>query len=309
MAQIQFSPWDLVLAVAWSPDGQTIAVAAGEVVHLYKSEGLDEVGSLVIGVWTPGLAFSPDGQTLATANRDGRVRLWKTANGQTLSDALTLDGHKKGSNSVDFSPDGRYLASGGNDAIVRVWDVETGEILVEVIGGTYAVPGVVFTPDGVNLAIVNGDVIRLRDANTGQFVHSLRMPWEQFLEASVRGVRSFYSLAISPSGLLASGDSENTVYLWDVETETVLYTLAGHEGQWDTSAALVWEVEFSPDGNLLASAGGDSTVRVWDVAAGELLCTLVGHTNAVTSAVFSPDGRVLATGSLDGTLRLWGVKP
>jgi WD40 repeat protein len=68
------------------------------------------------------------------------------------------------------------------------------------------------------------------------------------------------SVAFAPDGrLLASGSSDKTIRLRDVQTGDLLRTLEGH-----TSRVNI--VAFSPDGRLLASGSGDNTVRLWGVA-------------------------------------------
>lgn len=293
-AKIQFSSWELVLAADWSPNGETLAIAAGEQIHLYRADSLEERLTLQAGVWTPSLSFSPDNNTLASGGRDGSVRVWDVSSGEAR---FSISAHKKGVNAVAFGPNGRLIASAGNDGMVRLWDAEIGDLQGQMIGGAYAIPSVVFTQDGASLAIANGNVIRFRDVHTQRFILTLR------------GESSFYSLALSPDGqLLASGDSDNSVLLWDLSTGKANHSLRAHTGEVAKAAALIWRVAFSPDGRLLASAGGDQTVRVWDAASGELLSTLSGHTAAVTSMAFSPDGRWLVTGGLDATVLIWGSK-
>ncbi|NJO39253.1 MAG: hypothetical protein HC769_00425 [Cyanobacteria bacterium CRU_2_1] len=110
------------------------------------------------------------------------------------------------------------------------------------------------------------------------------------------------TIAISPdSALLATGDSNGTVCLWQMATGQKLFSLSGHVG-W------IWSVVFSPDGKLLASGSLDQTVRLWDTQTGDCLQVLLGHTDVVWSLAFSQDGQWLASGSDDYTLKIWQIE-
>lgn len=290
-----FSPWDLVHAITWSPDGKRLAVAAGEKVHFFDPNSLQEIITLNPGVWTPDIAFSPKSNLFATGSRDGNISLWDAHTGEKH---FSIEAHRKGVNSLTFNPQGQLLASGGNDAVARLWEIETGNNMGQMIGGTYAVPAIAFTPDGNSLAIVNGQVIRLRDVESSRFV------------ITINGEDSFNTIDISPDGnSLAAGDSVNVVTLWDITgsglTETPILMLEAP----NQPKKLVWEVMYSPDGQILASAHNNGDVYLWEVSTGKMLASLIGPTIATTSLAFSPDGNYLATGSLDGTLSLWAVVP
>ncbi|KAF8297440.1 WD40 repeat-like protein, partial [Clavulina sp. PMI_390] len=111
------------------------------------------------------------------------------------------------------------------------------------------------------------------------------------------------SVAFSPDGsILASGSSDTTICLWDVQSQSLKgEPLTGH-------SSWVQSVTFSPKGNLLASGSWDNTIRLWDLQSHTLVGDpLRGHTNRVLSVTFSPDGNFLASGSTDCTVRIWNV--
>jgi WD40 repeat protein len=297
------------MSVSWSPNGDLLAVSAGENIHLYKFPELERIILLKVGAFTHSLAFSQDGIWVASGSRDGKLRMWQltsllASRPESASPYLEIEAHAKGVNTVAFSPEGRFLASGGNDAVVRFWDLHSGELMGEVVGGTFAVPSMVFTLDGSTLAIVNGDVVRLRDVASER------------IEGTFLSEVSLYSVALSPDGMrLATGSGENTVQLWDIKsayrTGQEVYPepeqLISPNGNIGGYRGLVWQVAFSPNGKVLAAASGDSTIGLWRVDTGEFLGSLVGHTRGVTSVAFHPDGHFLASGGLDGVLRIWGV--
>ena len=70
------------------------------------------------------VAFSPDGHTLATASADHTVRLWDISDPHHPMPLSTLTGHTYAVFSVAFSPDGHTLATASLDRTVRIWDVQ-----------------------------------------------------------------------------------------------------------------------------------------------------------------------------------------
>lgn len=117
-AGIKIQPGTMVRAVAFSPDGKTIAAALNnQTVTLYATADGKQVGS-VAGVEANGLAYSPDGARIAAAGHDNEVKVIDAA---SLSVAASLKGHGRTVRSVCFMPDGRSLVSGSFDMTVRIW--------------------------------------------------------------------------------------------------------------------------------------------------------------------------------------------
>ena len=58
--------------------------------------------------------------------------------------------------------------------------------------------------------------------------------------------------------MLASGQIDGTIGLWDTTTYSEMAAINGHKG-------MVKCLAFSPNGKLLASGSHDSTVKLWDI--------------------------------------------
>jgi WD40 repeat protein len=203
--------------------------------------------------------------------------------------------------SLSFSPDGKTLASTGHDFTIKLWDVATGTEFRTLKGHSAPVTAVAFSPDGKILASASRDyTIQVWDVATGAVLHTLKVERSEFATQPGDWAIAF-SVAFSPDGkILASGNYDNTVKLWDIATGAVLRSLDGH-------SHMAHAVAFSPNGKTLASGSYDSTIKLWDVATGAVLRTLKGHLAPVSSVAFSPDGETLASGSWDKSTKLWQV--
>ena len=138
------------------------------------------------------------------------------------------------------------------------------------------------------------------------------------------GAGFVHSVAFSPDGhMLASGNSDATIRLWDVTGPAPPRPLgqplvSGIDEQLGGGAAGVLSVAFSPDGHTLAGGDNSGTIQLWDVAnpahprpLGQVLVAAPDASSdwlAVSdSLAFSPDGHTLASGDGDGTVRLWDI--
>ncbi|MCV6637653.1 hypothetical protein, partial [Candidatus Albibeggiatoa sp. nov. NOAA] len=107
---------------------------------------------------------------------------------------------------------------------------------------------------------------------------------------------------IEEQNLLASGSNDQTIRLWDVETQK----LSGQplEGHSSSVSSLIW----IKGKDLLASGSDDGTICLWDVETQTEKGKLEGHSSSVTSLMWIEGKKLLASGSYYGTIRLWDVE-
>ncbi|MEM7034155.1 MAG: BTAD domain-containing putative transcriptional regulator, partial [Chloroflexota bacterium] len=265
----------LVRSVDFSPNGQILASGSEDkTIHLWNIR-TGQLRQIIQGNTDRiiSVAFSPDGQILASASDDSTINVWDANTGQLQQ---VLNGHTERVTSVAFRSDGQILASGSNDRTLRLWRINPFEIspIPYILKGHLDwIRAIAFSPDGQTLAsgstdytirlwnlvqILDSSNTVLKESDSELFDHTILSGHTNWVNA----------IAFSPEGqLLASGSSDHTVRLWDVETGQHCLTLEGHT-HW------VLSIAFSPDGDILASGSGDETVRLWDVETGICLNTL-----------------------------------
>ncbi len=286
-------------AVAFSPNGRTIAIGSFKDVKLWNAVDRSLLSTLKgHSNQVKSVAFSPDGRIVASGSNDRTIKLWNVTNGRLLS---TLKGHSDIVTSVTFSPDGRTLASGSWDDRIKLWNVANGRLLSTLKGHSNDVKSVAFSPDGRTLASSSKDsTIKLWNVADGSLLSTI--------DAHYGGVNSVV-FAPQPYGnssdrlILASGGSfrEPTIKLWNVTDSSLLLTIETERQGYPVVLAL------SNDGRIIASGNRDNTIKLWNVADGTFLSTFEGHSGMVESLAFSPDGQTIVSGSRDRTIRFWQV--
>ncbi len=325
---VQFGPPAPLSAVAFSPDGKTLAVGGYQEVLLWDLvEGRlsKRIGAGQIGDFVRAVAFRAGGQFLAVAEGTpygpGAVKVLDLSSGQP---ALVLQEPKDAVFSVALSPDGKLLAAGGVDCIARLWSVDEKKLVVELKGHTAWVLGTSFSADGKFLVTSSSDrTAQVWEVGTWKLAAKLDQmepvygavfgPNAELVAAAVSGptdrmirfrrrdntqlARAIDLGAPGPLGVLwaPAGNrmyvplTDKTVRVYDPNSGGHVATLSGH-GDW------VYGVALSPDASKLAPASGDGTVKLWHTGENRLLATLVQVTPRTDEwLIFAPPGYVAAS--------------
>jgi WD40 repeat protein len=276
-----------VSCLAWSPNGQWVATGtkAGTIRVTEAATG-KEVHNFPTGHPITGMAFSPDGKTLAINQVGETMGTWDIASGKRLRLGPFKDFK---SDKLAFTPDGQMLVAITDGEYLQWWLDRT---TFDFYGmkAPYAVGGCAgIAPDGR----VGG--MSLTDG-------SVRIEWVHVrlgdpIRTIILKVGHPHCIAFGPGGsLLAVGNADKGVHLWDLKTEQETKVLTGLP---KTAAKL----SFSADGRTLAALAADApSILVWDLANNRTRCKFSHSPGKVMSMALSPDGKSLATVGGDGNV-------
>ncbi len=302
-------PCGHVRAVAYSPDGETIATA---VAYNYGTRGAisgwvilwdvqtgKQVGKVqhasVDPIWA--LAISPDGKLLLTGCDDRTAQLWDLDSTEPVGTPFQHEGSVA---SVAFSPDGKRVLTGSVDNTAQVWDLKTGTPAGSPLLHQDRVTSVAFSPNGEIILTGSADKTALLwDAKSST---PIAQPMTHEDEVTC--------VAFSPLGnAILTGSADRKARLWDAKNGNQIGLPIVHQDE-------VTAVAISPDGSLLLTMSGPlrepvkfrNTTRLWDVETRKPVGPPMLHETFVDAAVFSPDGKLILTGCWNDTAYLWEVR-
>ena len=288
----------VINALAFSPDGKTLAVSGYREVLLHSVEGGGTVVRLVgLSEQLNGIVFSKDGASLIAAGgtpaRFGEVQVWDVRNIQLKRSITVTTDTLFG---LSLSPDGKEFAIGAADSSVRLIETETGKELKKIGNHENWVLGTAFGVDGKRVVSVGRDrAAKLSDTASGAFLENINI---------LRGELAAVARNPKKDVIVIGGDERIPyIYLMDrpkvmktADDSTLIRKLPRQNGAIST---LAW----SPDGSKIGIGGMASEVNIYNPDSGELVasCKVAPGIYAVT---FTPDGSRLATGGFDGHVRI-----
>lgn len=198
---------------------------------------------------------------------------------------------------IEWSLDGLYIYCRCDDSI-QILDVNKGKVTAflgdidrkeEIIDYIQA-----FTLDSKNNLVFSAHksgLIKVWDLQEKKVVKH----WRSVHKGPVA------KLALSlDSTMLATGGSDSTIRLWDLQHHTCLHKLIGVKG-----VISVLTFFKSIDTTYLFGAADDTVINVWNINSARVIMTLSGHYSTITSVVISHDGNYIVSSSRDKVIILW----
>jgi WD40 repeat protein len=266
-----------ITALAFSPDGKTLASAAGfgeSDIRLWDVATGKEIGRLEGHKgWVGSLVFWPDGKKLASSSADQTIRIWDIASRKCLD---VLRGHRLEVWRLALLPDDKTLVSGAKDGTVCLWDTSVTRPHQPRITVPAKVGNWCFSPDSRSFVTLDyaGHVARWSG------------PDFQERESGLDIGTNYAGSSFSPDGrFLAVGSTRGSISVWDVSRRALRREFKGGDGS-------VYPLSFLAQGNrLVVRFAADNHFSEWDLEANREIQSWPAPANFEGFGV-SPDDRL-----------------
>ena len=288
-----------VTAVAFSPDGSTLAIGRFGELEL---RSVKDTSSEPKNIEHPGkvqaISFANDGESVITASGVtglfGQAQIWNPEEGSQVA-SYPKDGaagHRDLLYAAVLSPDGKLVATAGYDRSIMIWDRDTSEMVRKLEGHNGAVFDLAFSPDSQLLASASADAtVKVWQVATGTRLDTRSEPLKEQLTA-----------AISPDGnLLVAGGEDSRIRVWQLisrdkpKINPLVYTRFAHEGA-------LHLLRFSEDGRFLVTTGADGIIKLWETDSFTQIHSWPNQPASVQAISISAAAGKIAVGRMDGSV-------
>ncbi len=299
-----------VNAVAFSPDGVTLATSTGDKIRFAATQSGAPTGEIKTPAHIWVLAYAPDGSVFS-AHNDGKVRQWN-ATTSALINTFAL-GENYNVTDLKISSDGKTLVASNNNAF-QLWDVLSARRL-RTFAKDAAVVG--FSSDGKLVALQIAQAVEVRRIdNDSLVVRYENESWGGF-GADDKTVITQLSTKLL-FRVLGNKTVEREAEISDPFRKASLeaITIRNNAGVPVMISGFLYtpQVTTSPDSTMAVSRFVDGTLGVFDAQTGKPIHFLRGFNGNVmggeiSSMAFSRDSKRLAIGSRNGETAIWDISP
>jgi WD40 repeat protein len=320
---------DDVQFAAWSPDEHYIAVVTkfnGSVlVWDLESEIEDPLWSQSASR-VDGVKWSQDNTRFITYGLTDGFIIWDAATGDRVVRFDRFDNTFVMRDAI-WSPNEHYvLTYTREESFARIWNATTGKQIIRLFGHGAEITSAVWSSDETEILTSGVDgAARIwslfEDGVLVGYGEMERLSFDPLIPDEIQSEVSTQTLTAvwnEDETLIATGNSDATVRIWDAQTYEEIQVLQGHRiGFFDkpdatgtiTNLEVIAKVDniaWSPDQTRIASSSDQGLAIIWDVETGEINAVLE-HPNfvPVVSVTWNSDGTKILTSSDDGAARVW----
>ena len=236
-------------AVAWSPDGSTVAGAwEGGLLRAWTIDRKTPLWRLRLKGSAGELNYSPDGRLISAAWSTNVVYIIDANKGKIVQH---LEQHSAPVPTAAWSSNGSLLASGSWDNTILIWDSNTWKVTFKLEGHSNDVWSVAWSPSGDLLASASSDsTVRLWEVKTGRPI--------AVLEGHTTGVKA---VSFSFDGRFLISKAQDGVRLWRTDNYQMVALLTE-----PSPSAIFVGLAFHPCTHMLATLGNQNkTIRLWEL--------------------------------------------
>lgn len=297
----------VINSVAFSRDGELLAVAGYHEVLLHKADGSALVGRLIgMSERIQSIAFSPDGKWLAATGgnpgRFGEVQIWNVEKKKLkLSVPITFDTVYGGS----WSHDSKLIAFGGADNSLRAIDAETGKQVLFQGGHSDWVLDTVFSIKSNFLVSVSRDrSMKLTEVSTARLEDNITSITPGALKGGLQAVDRHPT---KDELLIGGADGVPKLYQMYRTKPRMIGDDFNKIREYPPLPGRIFAVKFSPDGARVvagSSNDGKGEIRVCETTTGKAVSTFKNINGPIYTLAYHPRGHVVASAGFEGIVHL-----